>query len=320
MNARLRISGQIHKPYVHGRRASEYFMFWFIFALAAGIAAAVLISPLATAVISAAGLRIPFPRIFDRTVIATLASVMLWLARPLGLAPLLREGFAQPRDNLRSALRGFAVVVIAVGGLFAAAFIIRGAAPIGQVGARAARYVLAAITIALLEEGFFRAFVLGGMLRDMGKSAALVTSSAIFALTHLVRSPARFYLAGFHPTAGLTNLAASAARIVHPGDALPMMVGLFLLGLMLGAAFLRTSRIWLSAGMHAALVIGAKTWPVIAQGGSPLPRWLAGPGPVPLIAAPAGWMLALAILLLLPWLGSDRAGDSPRSLLPRSRL
>lgn len=304
-----------------GRRCTrQYFTFWFIFALAAGIAAAVVIAPLAAALISAAGLRIPFPRIFDRTVIVTLAAAMLLLARPLGLAGLIRDGFAEPQENWRSALRGFAVVVVAVGALFAAAFILRSTAPIGQIGARAARYAAAAITIALIEEGFFRAFVLGGMLRDMGKPPALAASSAIFALTHLVRSPARFYLAGFHPMAGLINLAASAARIVHPGDALPMLAGLFLLGLMLGAAFLRTGRIWFSAGMHAGLVIGAKVWPVIAQGDPPLPRWLAGPGPVPLMAAPAGWTLAIAILLLLPRLAGKGGTDSARGALQRPQL
>jgi len=280
-------------------------MFWLIFALAAGIGAAVVIAPLAAAVISAAGLSFPFPRIFDRTVIATLAAAMLWLARPLGLASLIRDGFAEPRGNWRPALRGFAITLVAVGALFTAAFVVRGAAPIGQVGARAVRYVVAAVTIALIEEGFFRAFVLGGMLRDMGRPAALAASSALYALAHLVRSPARFYLTGFHPEAGLTNLSASAARIINAGDALPMLVGLFLLGLMLGAAFLRTGRIWLPAGMHAGLVIGAKAWPVVAQGGPPLPRWLAGPGPVPLIAAPAGWALAIAIVVLLPWLAGE---------------
>ena len=295
-------------------------MLWFIFALAAGIGAAAAVAPLAAALISAVGLRVPFPRIFDRTVIVTLVAAMLLLARPLGLAGLIRDGFAEPQENLRSALRGFVVVAVAIGALFTAAFVIRGAAPIGQIGARAARYAAAAITIALIEEGFFRAFVLGGMLRDMSKPAALAASSAIFALTHLVRSPARFYLAGFHPMAGLTNLTASAARMVHPGDALPMLAGLFLLGLMLGAAFLRTGRIWFSAGMHAGLVIGAKAWPVIAQGDPPLPRWLAGPGPVPLIAAPAGWTLAIAILLLLPWLADKHGGDPAHGALPRPQL
>jgi CAAX protease family protein len=321
LNATPRTTREIREQYAPGRRrASEYFMFWFIFALAAGLAAAAAIAPLAAALISAVGLRIPFPRIFDRTVIVTLAAAMLWLARPLGLAALIRDGFAEPQENWRSALFGFALVAVAIGALFAAAFVIRGAAPIGQIGARAAPYVVAAVTIALLEEGFFRAFILGGMLRDMGRAAALAASSAIFALTHLVRSPARFYLAGFHPMAGLTNLAASAARMVHPGDALPMLAGLFLLGLMLGAAFLRTGRIWFPAGMHAGLVIGAKVWPVIARGDPPLPRWLAGPGPVPIIAAPAGWILAIAILLLLPWLAGKRGGDPARGALPRPQL
>ena len=77
-----------------------------------------------------------------------------------------------------------------------------------------------------------------------------------------------------------------------------MVIGLFLLGMVLGGAFLLTGRVWFSVGMHAGFVLGAKTWPVMAHG-VPLPRWLAGPGPVPLIAAPASWALALATLIVL---------------------
>jgi hypothetical protein len=52
--------------------------------------------------------------------------------------------------------------------------------------------------------------------------------------------------------------------------------------------------------MHAGFVVGAKTWPAIAPAGVIFPRWLAGPRPVPLIAAPAGWMVAVVLLLLMP--------------------
>lgn len=285
----------------------EYFMLWSMFALLAGLAAAVVIAPFAAAVLAAAGLRFPFPRIFDRTVMVTLAAAMLGFARPLHLSDLIRDGFAEPRRNLRPALGGLALALVAVGVLFAAALAVHGSFPAAQIAARAARYVVAAAAIALIEEGFFRAFMLGGMLRDFGKPAALAASSAIFVIVHLVRSPARFYLTGFHPMAGLTNLAASFARIVHPGEALPMLAGLFILGLLLGAAFMLTGRVWVSAGMHAGFVLGAKTWPVIAHGGAPLPRWIAGPGPVPLIAAPAGWTAAIVMLVLLPWLlGQER--------------
>jgi membrane protease YdiL (CAAX protease family) len=290
------------RAHATARRVPDYFTLWFMFALAAGLAAAVLLAPFAAAIVAAASLHIPFPRIFDRTVMVTIAAALLWFARPLDLVNLLHDGFADPRQNWRMIVGGLALAVVAIAILFLVAFALHGAIPMSQIATRAVRYLAAAATIALIEEGFFRAFLLGGMLRDFSRPVALGASSAIFATVHLVRSPARFYLTGFHPAAGLTNLAASASRIVHPGDAVPMVAGLFLLGLVLGTAYLRSARAWFSAGIHAGLVLGAKTWPIVADGGATLPRWLAGPGPVPLIAAPAGWLIAIAMLALLPWL------------------
>jgi membrane protease YdiL (CAAX protease family) len=266
-------------------------------ALAAGLVAAVVIAPFAAALVSAVSWRVPFPRIFDRVVIVTLAAAMIAFAHPLGLLDLLRSGFADSRRAPLMVLCGFALATLTVGALFVTAFEINGS-PVGPIAARAARYLIAAAAIALIEEGFFRAILLGGILRDFGRPAALIASSTIYAIAHLVRAPARFYLTGLHPLAGLANLVVSADRIIHPGDAAAMVIGLFLLGMVLGAAFLLTGRVWFSAGMHAGFVLGAKTWPVMAHG-APLPHWLAGPGPVPLIAAPASWTLALATLIVL---------------------
>jgi len=165
---------------------------------------------------------------------------------------------------------------------------------------RAIKFVIPAFAIGIIEEGFFRAFLLGGMRRDYGPRAALAATSAFYALAHLVRSPAHYYLAGFHPAAGFHNLAASAAQLGHPVAAAPTIVGLFLLGMVLGESFLTTGTVWFSIGLHAGFVLGAKTWPVVAHGGAPVSRWIAGPGPVPLIAAPAAWAIALALLLTLP--------------------
>ena len=54
---------------------------------------------------------------------------------------------------------------------------------------------------------------------------------------------------------------------------------------MLGEAFLLTRRAYFSLGVHAGFVLGAKTWRVAVSGG--IPQWLAGPGSVPLVGAPA---------------------------------
>ena len=286
-------------------------------ALIAGLAAAVIIAPIAAAAVAAIGLRFPFPRIFDRTVMVTLLAAMLVWARPMGFLELLRDGFAAPRANLARGAGGLAIALAAIATLFAIAIAsgAHGGAIAGtrNLAARAARFLVPAIAIGLIEEGFFRAFLLGGMRRDFGPRVALVASSVFYAAAHLVRSPQHYYLIGFHAGAGLSNLAASAAQLGHPIAAAPTLIGLFLLGMVLGEAFLLTGTVWFSVGLHAGFVLGAKTWPLIADGGAPVSRWIGGGGPVPLIAAPAAWLIALALLLLLPkFLGAGPANRGAR--------
>src|SRR5579864_675364 len=54
------------------------------------------------------------------------------------------------------------------------------------------RVVMVTLAIAVIEEGFFRAFLLDGMAQDFGRRAGLAASSAVYAAAHLVRSPAHF--------------------------------------------------------------------------------------------------------------------------------
>ena len=277
-------------------------------ALLLAATAAALVAPFAAIALAAAGYRFPFPRIFDRTVMVTLAVMLTLWARQLGVARLLRRGFARPLDNLGALVRGLlvAAVVIAILLALGAAFGARDEMRAGEALARAPKYVAGAILIAIIEEGFFRAFMLGGMVEDFGRTGALALSAAVYALAHLVRSPARFYLASFDAAAGFHNLYASLAHLIHPAPALPALVGLFLLGLALGEAFLVTGNVYFSAGLHAGLVIGAKLWPYSDAPGAALPHWIAGYGRPALISGAAAWVLALVILALVPRLTGRR--------------
>jgi membrane protease YdiL (CAAX protease family) len=279
-------------------------------ALLLAAAAAALVAPFAATALAAAGYRFPFPRIFDRTVMVTLAVMLFLWARPLGAARLLRRGFARPLDNLGRLLRGFlvAAAVIAILLALGAAFGGRDEMRVGEALARAPKYVAGALLIAIIEEGFFRAFMLGGMMEDFGRTGALAISAAIYALAHLVRSPARFYLAQFDAAAGLHNLYASLAQLTHPAAVLPALIGLFLLGLVLGEAFLVTGNVYFSAGLHAGLVIGVKLWPFSDAPAVALPHWIAGYDRPALISGEAAWVMALVILALVPRL-TGRSGS-----------
>ena len=272
----------------------------FALALAAGLIAAVVVAPIAAVAVAHAGWRFPFPRIFDRTVMATLLLAMLFAVRGLNLGALLSKGFQNPAtESAARVLRGLAVSFCAIAILFALALTVGGGGSggFGAVASRVPGYILSAIAIAIIEEGFFRAFLLGGMRNDFRNIGALLASSAFYALAHLVRSPAHFYVTQYEPTAGLVTLAHSMDQLIHPASAIPTLIGLFLLGIVLGEAFLLTGSVYFSIGLHCGFVLGAKLWPKIILNRTAIPWWIAGTGPVPLIAAPAAWTLAIIILI-----------------------
>lgn len=285
-----------------------HFTLRLICALVIAALLAAVISPFAAVAVAYAGFRFPFPRIFDRTVMVTTAVMLIWWARQLRLGPLLRHGFARPARNLGAALRGFLIAVVVIGILVALAAAFGGHndfRPAHEL-ARLPKYIAGAIAVAVIEEGFFRAVLLGGMIDDFGSTGALVLSSAVYALAHLVRSPAHYYLGTFDPTAGFHNLAGSVAQFSHPATALPALLGLFLLGLVLGEAFLTTGTVYFAGGIHAGLVLGAKLWPYSNAPGIAPPHWISGYGHFPLISGVAAWVMTLVLLALIPRLAGKR--------------
>ncbi len=280
-------------------------------ALISAVLAAALLAPAVAAALAAAGFHFPFPRILDRTVMAAIGAAILLEARALGAGPLLRRGFSRPRANLPRLARGFLAATAALGilGFIAAALGARAGLEAHGLGMLISRYALSAIVIAAIEEGFFRAFLLGGMADELGRGAAAAVSSAIYALAHLVRSPARFYVAGFAAAAGFRTLAASLHNLAQPAAVLPAFVGLFLLGMVLAEAFLQTGTVYFPMGLHAGFVVGAKLWPKMTARGAALPGWLAGWGAPPLISGAAAWAVALALLVLMKPLTRNGPGQ-----------
>lgn len=277
--------------------------------LVAALAVAVIVAPIAGAVVAMLGYRIPFPRIFDRTMMATVLVALVWRGASLRFIALLAKGFRNPGLNWTRAIKGLIVSIAIVAILGALAVMLGGTASgaLGDAAARVPKYLLSAIVIAIIEEAFFRAFLLEGMRPDFRDRCALAISAVVYSLAHVVRSPAKFYVTGYDATAGLVTLAHSFDQISHPATALPVIVGLFLLGLVLGEAFVLTETVYLSAGLHAGFVLGSKLWPKLIENRAAIPPWLAGAGPLPLIGGVAAWAMALMLLALLPILSRPRS-------------
>jgi membrane protease YdiL (CAAX protease family) len=301
--------------------APHHFASRFALALIAGLIAAAILSPFVAWGLAVAGWHFPFPRIFDRTMMVTLLIGLLLAARRLDLGGLLREGFTRPLAHRREFALGLALSLGVIAILFAFAAI-AGCGhllPLLPLIGRALKYTAAAILIGVIEEAFFRAFLLAGLRSDYGWRVALSASALVYAAVHVLRSPAHIYLSGYYPLAGFQNLALSAARFTHPTEMLPVLIGLFLLGIVLGQAFMLTGKVYCSIGLHAGFVIGAKTWPLVVDHLA-VPRWLAGPGPVPLIAAPAAWVAAIIIAVALPLIFNPGADSDLTARSAKSRF
>jgi len=277
--------------------------------------AAALIAPLVAPALASAGLHFPFPRIFDRVVMVALAVAIWWESGKLDLMRRQRAGFAKPRTSLRPAGLGLAAGAAAIAILWGLAWLVAppGASsePAPSLIMTVAASLVPALTIAVIEEGFFRAFLLSGMAEDFGTSAALIASSAVYAAAHLVRSPKRFEVAAFQPMVGLHTLGSSLSQLGHPHEAAPGLLGLFLLGLVLGIGFLQTRRVYFSIGLHASLVMGAKTFRKLAPGAQSAPGWLTGYGNPPLISGLAAWVITIVLLVVvrLTWRGNRAVQD-----------
>lgn len=283
----------------------------FFLAVAIAVAAATMLSPFAALITAALGFHFPFPRIFDRVVMVALALVFIRAAGWLGIMRRLRAALADPALNWRRILRGVVIALVPAIGLSALALGFGSPAPgaVHELIVSLPGYLAAAAAIALLEEGFFRALLLNGMLEDFSPQTALRISALIYALAHVVRSPARFYADNLDPSLGLQTLVLSFSQLAHPAAVAPALLGLYLLGLLLGDAMLTTGTVYLSIGIHGTLVLFAKSWRVFAPAPPALPSWLAGFGSPPLISGPAAWALIFVLIIFIRPLTRQRLGS-----------
>jgi len=110
-----------------------------------------------------------------------------------------------------------------------------------------------AITVAFLEEWLFRGVILGLFRRALMDWPALICTSGLFSIIHFVKPPSAEnqvidWFSGFRV------LPSCFEKFSEPALLAAGFSTLFLLGLVLGWATLRTRALWLPIGLHAGLV------------------------------------------------------------------
>ena len=208
--------------------------------------------------------RYSFSHIFGRTFmiagVALFLSFRSWIgirsARDLGLGPL--------RQGWRAVPLGFFLAVASVALLGLLMSVVEVFTPYLRVsfagGLRISmKALLAALTVGFLEEIFFRGIIFKGLVENTRRVTAFTAAGLFFAAIHFVRPSERFAVEGIDPLAGAHYLSEAFAPLLDPLDFLPGLVGLFIIGLVLSYAFLRTGSIYFSMGLHAGWVFGIKT-------------------------------------------------------------
>lgn len=243
--------------------------------------------------------RLSFPRVYDRTlqIVAVVAFVLT--RRWLGLTTWAAVGLGDParrRDVYLGLGVAFAGMALLLGCLYwadALRFFWR--YDLAKGVRKAAAGMLGAVLIGVGEELFFRGILLGGLMREMGRGAAVAWTTVVYAVVHFLRG-------GKHPGpvtwgSGFERVAGAFTPLADPGI-VPALVGFLLLGLLLAYARLRSGGLYLSIGLHIGLVAVLRVGRLVMD----FPRepglfW--GLRRPPLVSGVAGWIALLAMFAVV---------------------
>ena len=158
--------------------------------------------------------------------------------------------------------------------------------------------VLTAAVVPLLEEALFRGLFLGVLLRAFRPWLAVVLSAAIFSIVHFLKAPDQT-TTSVQWNSGFVSLAHSFDQFGEPMLVLAGFTTLFVIGLVLADARLRTQSLWLSIGLHAGWILASGAFSKIARREIVALPWLGKSllvGLVPLAACLLTWLLLNAWL------------------------
>ncbi len=257
--------------------------------------------------------RSPFHRFVNRSLLL-LAVVGLWpLMRGLGVKGWRDIGLGNPAGQGRNAGKGFILGFVSLAGVALVA-VVAGARSfqtnhtIGQTLEHLANASLAAVVVSVIEEMIFRGAVFGGLRRVYRWPAALLVSSAVYALVHFFQKPESPHAVVW--SSGFTTLASMLHGFIELERLVPGFFNLTLAGVLLGLAYQRTGTLYFSIGLHAGWIFWLKSYGFLTGEIEGANTWLWGSGRLI-----DGWLalfvLAGALMLANRWLLLKAPGQTP---------
>lgn len=242
----------------------------------------------------------PFDRIMRRVVLVTALLLLFLERRSLRISSFATMGF---RDASRARSLLFRGWVLGAGSLAAMLCVMTVcgsrrpgvffSGP-GELALELGKAFLTGAVVAVIEEVFFRGFVLQSLLRDLSRPAAVIAMSAFFAIVHFFNASDMPIPSSFDPLLGFKAVAYFFAPLLKPAEVMPGFIGLFLFGAVLGVAVLRTGSLYLAIGIHAGCVFGVKAEGLFLDRAGGVAPWFFGDGRI--VTGVFGWIVLLAML------------------------
>ncbi|MBV8276022.1 MAG: CPBP family intramembrane metalloprotease [Verrucomicrobia bacterium] len=168
--------------------------------------------------------------------------------------------------------------------------------------------LLTSLSVAVIEELLFRGVIFGLFRQNTSTWLAAIFVSAIFSIIH----PLRPGSTGAEPItwhSGFDLLLQAIQHLTEPLDLIGGFLTIFVLGLVLAHATVKTGALWLPIGVHSGVVFAKMSFNKLTRHLADFPPWF-GPD----LTTGFGAIAILLLLWLLVWLLFPRAAGSQHTL------
>jgi membrane protease YdiL (CAAX protease family) len=258
--------------------------------------------------------RVAFSRVFNRAFMISGIILFVFYRRQLMGSRWRQLLVADWRTSCRDILTGLALatgsmILLAVAMTACDVFTPFFRVTLNRALERFASAVAAGLFAGALEELFFRGLLFKGIYDAGGKARAFVWVNLFYSALHFVRPGERYFLEHLDPLAGFRHLLTTFAPFLDPVSILPGLFGLWLIGIVLSYALLRTGKLYLSIGLHAGWIISLKTLRVFGDFRREDLGWLFGSTDPKIVSGVATFGGLLLVAVAVHYLTRNRSGQ-----------
>ena len=257
--------------------------------------------------------RYPFSRIFNRTFMISGIVLFFFCRRFLHIGTFSELGLIGLTKGYRDLLIGWTMAVGSMAVLIVAMSIADVFTPFFRLSvadalSRCASALASGVFAGVLEEIFFRGILFKGLLHSGRPVRAFVLANVFYSLLHFVKPGEAYFVNEFDATAGFRHLMYTFSPFIHPAPLLAGIFGLFLIGLVLSYAYLRTGNLYMGIGLHAGWIFSLKTMRVFGDFTRDDLGWMFGSSDPKIVSGVVTWIGIAVVGGLVHSLTRDRTG------------